>query len=199
MPQSTQTLPDGYEQVFSIDMATNKSMAIVLNLAGLVVMFFTFWLLAIFVTWVRPELAGTSFSLSFNLTGLLFLVLLVIVTMGVHEMIHGFFFWLFTHSRPVFGLSLSYAYAAAPDWYIPLSQYWIIGLAPLLLIDMAGLLVMAFGPPVFMLPAAVAIGFNTGGAVGDMWIIYKLFRTSSSCRVKDTGHSIHFYTPGKNA
>jgi hypothetical protein len=57
MPQSTQTLPDGYEQVFSIDMATNKSMAIVLNLAGLVAMFFTFWLLTIFVTWVRPELA----------------------------------------------------------------------------------------------------------------------------------------------
>jgi hypothetical protein len=199
MPRPTQTLPDGYVQVFSIDLATNKTMAIVLNLAGVGVILLTFWLLAIFASWVHPELSGTAFRLGFNLTDLLLLVLLVIVNMVLHEIIHGVFFWLFTHSRPVFGLSLSYAYAAAPDWYIPMSRYWIIGLAPLLIIGITGLLVMAFGPPAYMLPAAVVIGFNTGGAVGDMWIIYKLFRLSPSCLVKDTGHSIHFYQPEKSS
>jgi hypothetical protein len=199
MPRPTQTLPDGYVQVFSIDLATNKTMAIVLNLAALGVILLTFWLLAIFAGWARPELTGAAFSLGFNLTDLLWLVVLVVVNMVLHELIHGVFFWLFTHSRPVFGLSLSYAFAAAPDWYIPMSQYWIIGLAPLILIGITGLLVMAFGPPGSILPAGVVIGFNTGGAVGDMWIIYKLFRRSPTCLVKDTGHSIHFYQPEKSS
>ena len=126
-------------------------MAILLNLAGLGVIMLTFWLLAIFANWVRPERPGASFRQVFNLTDVLLLLLLVIASMVLHELIHGVFFWLFTHSRPVFGLSLSYAYAAAPDWYIPMSQYWIIGLAPLFLIGLAGLLVMAFGPPAYYL------------------------------------------------
>jgi hypothetical protein len=199
MPPSTQTLPDGYVQVYFIDLAANKILAIMLNLAGFGVILLTFWLLAVFANWVHPELSGISFSMAFNLFGLLLLVLLVTVSMVAHEMIHGVFFWLFTHSRPVYGLSLSYAYAAAPDWYIPMRQYWIIGLAPLLLIGIAGLLVMAFAPAAWLLPAAVVTGFNTGGAAGDMWIIYQLFRTSPACLVKDTGHSIHFYQPEKSS
>jgi hypothetical protein len=197
MRQSLQTLPANYDQVFLIDLETNKTAAIVLNLAGPVVMIITFWLLAIFTNRMRPELADTSFGLSINLAGVLYVVLLIVATMGIHEIIHGFFFWLFTHSRPVFGLSLSYAFAAAPGWYIPGGLYWIIGLAPLVLIDIAGLMVMAFCPPAWLLPVAIMVGFNTGGAVGDMWIIYKLFRTSPSCLVKDTGHSIHFYMKGE--
>ena len=195
MPRSTQTLPDGYVQVFSIDLATNKTMAIVLNAVALGVTLLSFWLLAVFANRVHPELAGTSFRLVFRLDELLLLVVLVAANMVLHEIIHGVFFWLFTHSRPVFGLKLTYAYAAAPGWYIPMSQYWIIGLAPLLLIGAAGLLVMAFSPPAYWLPAAVVIGFNSGGAVGDMWIIYKLFHTWPACLVKDTGQSVHFYQP----
>jgi hypothetical protein len=197
MSRSTQTLPDGYDQVYAIDLATHKTMAIVLNLAAFAVLIITFWLLAIYVNRVRPELFGTSLSGVFNLAELLLLILLVAANMVVHEMIHGVFFWLFTHSRPVFGLSLSYAYAAAPDWYIPMSRYWIIGLAPLLVIGMAGLAVMAFCPPAWLLPTAVVIGFNTGGAAGDMWIVYQLFRNSPACMVRDTGHSVHFYEPKK--
>lgn len=180
-----------------MDLKTNKTMAILLNVAGAGVVFLTFWLLTVFVNWARPELSATSFSLGFGLTDGLILVLLVAGNMVVHELIHGLFFWLFTRARPVFGLSLSYAYAAAPGWYIPASQYWIIGLAPLVIIAATGLLVMAFGPLTWMLPAAIVVGFNTGGAVGDMWIIYKLLRTSSACLVNDTGHSIHFFLPKK--
>lgn len=199
MTQSTKTLPTGYEQVYSIDLASNKKMAIVLNLAGLGILLLTFWLLAIFANKVHPELSNTSFKLAINLVNLLLLVLILVISMAVHEMIHGAFFWFFTRSRPVFGLGLSYAYAAAPDWYIPKRQYWIIGLAPLLLIDLAGLLVMTFFPPAALVPAAVAIGFNTGGAVGDLWIVYRLFRASASCLVRDTGHSVHFFQPAKSS
>lgn len=195
MPQSVQSLPEGYQQVYAMDLKTNKTMAIVLNIAAGGVVFLTFWLLTIFTQWARPELSSVFFNLSFGLADVLLVVLLVVGNMVVHELIHGLFFWVFTRARPVFGLSLSYAFAAAPGWYIPTSQYWIIGLAPLVMIAAAGLLVMAFAPLAWMLPAAIVVGFNTGGAVGDMWIIYKLLRTSPACLVNDTGHSIHFFLP----
>jgi hypothetical protein len=199
MNKPSQALPDNFELAFSIDLATNKTMAIILNLVGLGVTLLTLWLLAIFVNLIHPELSGNSNRLSFNLTGFLLLVLLIALNMVIHEIIHGIFFWVFTHSRPVFGLKLTYAFAAAPDWYIPKSRYWIIGLAPLLLIGLAGILVIVFCPSAFMLPAAVVVGFNTGGAVGDIWIVSRLFHASPSCLVKDTGHGVYYYQPAKPA
>lgn len=193
MLKSTQTLPNGYTQVYSLDLTANKTMAIVLNLVGTGIVLLTLWSLTIFINRVRPELSNGTFVLSFNLSDLFLVILLIVINTIVHEIIHGVFFWLFTRSRPVFGLSFRYAYAAAPEWYIPMHQYWIIGLAPLLLIGLAGMLVLTFCSPTYLLPAAAVIAFNTGGAVGDMWIVYKLFRSSPTCLVNDTGHSIHFY------
>jgi hypothetical protein len=193
MTLSTQTLPDGYQSVYVINLAKNKLLAVVLNLAALVVVLLSFWLLGIFTNWVRPELTKSLISIKFGLID--FLLFLVVLNLIVHELIHGVFFWLFTHSKPAFGLSLSYAFAAAPDWYIPKRQYWIIGLAPLILIGIAGLLIIAIGPPSWILPALVVTGFNTGGAVGDIWIIYRLLRTSSTSLVNDTGHTVSFYQP----
>jgi hypothetical protein len=195
MTLSTQTLPDGYQSVYVINLAKNKLLAVVLNLAALVVVLLSFWLLGIFTNWVRPELTKSLISIKFGLLDILFLLFLVVLNLIVHELIHGVFFRLFTHSKPAFGLSLSYAFAAAPDWYIPKRQYWIIGLAPLILIGIAGLLIIAIGPPSWILPALVVTGFNTGGAVGDIWIIYRLLRTSSTSLVNDTGHTVSFYQP----
>ena len=64
----------------------------------------------------------------------------------VHELIHGLFFWLFTGSAPRYGLGLSYAYAAAPDWYIPRRKYQVTGLAPVVIIGLGCLLLMMGGP-----------------------------------------------------
>jgi hypothetical protein len=193
MTQTTQTLPDGYQPVYVINLAKNKVLAVVLNFAALLVVLFSFWMLGIFTKWIHPDLSRTLIRIKFDLPDIIFLIVLVILNLVVHELIHGVFFWYFTRSKPVFGLSLSYAFAAAPGWYIPKRLYWIIGLAPLILIGLSGLLIIGIGPPSWMLPALVVTGFNTGGAVGDVWIIYRLLRTTSSCLVNDTGHTVSFY------
>ena len=72
-----------------------------------------------------------------------------------------------------------------------------ISLAPLLLIGITGLLVMVLCPPAFVLPAVVAVGFNTGGAIGDIWVVVRSFRFPPACLVKDTGHGVYFYQPGR--
>lgn len=197
MNRSTQTLPDDYKLAFSIDLATQKTMAMVLNLVGVGAAFFTIWLLSIISIRIHPELSGTFSGGTFTLSGFLLLVLIFPFTMFVHEIIHGIFFWIFTRSKPVYALTLTYAYAAAPDWYIPNRKYWMISLAPLFLIGMAGIKVMVLCPPAFVLPTVVAVGINTGGAIGDIWVVSRSFRFPTSCLVKDTGHGVYFYQPGR--
>jgi hypothetical protein len=108
MFQPTQNLPEGYVPVFFIDPAVNQKLAIVLNAAALGVTLLTLWLLAVFTHLVRPGLPGVTFKQVSRLDELLLLTGLVAANMVLHELLHGAFFWFFTHTRPVFGLSLSY-------------------------------------------------------------------------------------------
>ena len=198
MISSTQTLPDGYIQTHEINLAKNKGLAVLLNVAGLFIFFFSFWLLGSFANWVRPGLVSSTFTFQLNLStigqllGLLVLVALILV---VHELIHGFFFWVFTRNKPVYVLHLTYAYAAAPDWFIPFRQYWIIGLAPLVIMDAIGLLVIWLAPTGWILPVILLVALNTSGAVGDILSIVRLFRSSPACLVKDSGDGICFFEP----
>ena len=201
MISSSQTLPDGYIQTVEINLAKNKGLAVLLNIVGLFISILTFALLVWFTSFVRPGsftvLIGFRVDLS-TIGQLVALILFVTLSLIVHELIHGFFFWFFTHSRPVYALHLAYAYAAAPGWYIPACLYWIIGLAPLVLIDAVGILLSILSPASWTLIIVFLVAFNTGGAVGDLWIAFHLFQVSPNCLVNDVGDGVTFYEPVKN-
>ena len=89
-------------------------------------------------------------SLQFSSVGQLLLSLLVIVLVVArrwcYEAVHGLFFWLFTRSGPVFRLRLLYASAGAPEWYLPCRQHMVVGVAPLVVITVLGIIVLAVAP-----------------------------------------------------
>ncbi len=184
MAYPTQTLPDGYFQVDEINLAKNKGLAILLNVIGFFLFVLTFILLVLFARWIRPELLTGSLSLNGDLRTLgkaLVLIVLVALNLVLHELIHGFFFRVFTGSKPIYALHLAYAYAAAPDWFIPVRQYWVIGLAPLVLIDAVGLLLIFVAPAGWLMTIIFLVTLNTGGAIGDLLIISHLFRVITGC------------------
>lgn len=198
MLSSTRTLPEGYFQTYEINLAKNKRLAVLLNVAGFIIFVLTFVLLVLFLRWTRPELLIGAFTLKGDLSailGLAGLILLTVLNLTLHELIHGFFFWVFTRSKPVYALHLAYAYAAAPDWFIPVRQYWIIGLAPLVTLDAIGLLLILMAPAAWLLTIVFLITLNTGGAVGDLWITGHLLRVSPACLVKDIGDGVCFFEP----
>ncbi len=198
MNTPTQTLPDGYKLTREINLAKNKSLAILLNIVGLILFILTFVLLIFFALWIRPGLSsGVILNLGIlsSLWLLLGLIVLVAFNLVLHEFIHGFFFWLFTHSKPIYALHLAYAYAAAPDWFIPVRLYWIIGVAPLVIIDSAGLLLIFVVPVSWILAIVFLITLNTGGAVGDLLILSNLLRVSPACLVNDVGDGVSFFEP----
>jgi hypothetical protein len=200
MISSTRTLPGGYIQTDEINLARNKGLAVVLNIVGFFIIIFSFILLVLFARWARPGLFSDAFTYNTNLStigALLVLIVLVTLSLILHELIHGFFFWIFTRSKPVYALNLAYAYASAPLWYIPVSQYWIIGLAPLVLIDTIGLLLIILTPASWVLLLIFLVASNTGGAVGDLWVAFRLLRASPDCLINDVGDSVAFYEPAR--
>lgn len=196
MLSSTQTLPDGYIQTDEIDLAKNKGLAILLNVIGSFVFILSFILLGSFANWVHPELLSSTVSIKADLSltvRILALLALMALLLVAHELIHGLFFWIFTHSKPVYALHLAYAYAAAPDWYIPIRQYRIVGLGPLVIIDAIGLLLILTAPTSWILMIIFLAAINTGGAVGDMLIIARSFRISADSLVKDKGDGVCYF------
>lgn len=195
---TTQTLPDGFKKTYEINLAKNKGLAILLNIVGLILFMVIFALLILLAYWVRPGFSSgfiQNIGIMSSLWLLLVLIVLIAFTLVLHELIHGFFFWLFTHSKPIYALHLAYAYAAAPDWFIPIRLYWIIGIAPLLIIDAAGLLLIFVVPVSWLLAIIFLITLNTGGAVGDLLVLSHLLRVSPACLVNDVGDGVSFFEP----
>jgi hypothetical protein len=198
MISSTKTLPEGYVRSFEINLARNKGLAVLLNLVGFFIIIFSFILLVLFTRWARPGLFSDAFTFNANLStiaALLILIVFVALSLILHELIHGFFFWFFSRSKPIYALHLAYAYAAAPGWYIPVRQYWIVGLAPLVIIDAVGLLFILLVPAVWVPLLIFLVAANTGGSIGDMWIMLRSLQTSPSALVNDVGDGVSFYEP----
>jgi hypothetical protein len=196
---STKDLPQNYVKTAEVNLAANRGLALLMNILGLAGVLLSFWLLMALVGWLHPELASGTVDLSLGKTILIQIAILIGLAAFntiVHELIHGAGFWLCTGERPVFALRLTYAYAAAPDWYIPKRHYWMIGLSPLVLIDVAAILLIWLAPEGLIMPAVIVAAFNTGGAVGDLWIVGRLLRTSSARLANDKGDGVTFYEPG---
>ena len=71
MISATRTLPDGYTQTHEINLAKNKRLSILLNIAGFIIFVLSFVLLGLFVRWVRPDLSTITFTMRGGLSALL--------------------------------------------------------------------------------------------------------------------------------
>lgn len=193
---ATNTLPDGYILARTLDLRQTKSLILV-NLFGLVLLLASWVGFSQLANGLHPGSVDLSFS-SDNLveTFLSFFTLIAVfvIMLVVHEGFHGLCFWLFTKSRPLFAFKGFYAYAAAPDWYLPKRQYLITGLAPLVGITMICVALMFILPAWWMNPLVWMLVLNTSGACGDLWMVYWLLRSPSDVLARDKGDVLEFYT-----
>ena len=192
---STKILPVGYEQTGEIDLKKNKRLAIFLNIFALFVFVFSFILLSNFILLVRPNPMG--FSMTISLDTMVILIGLLIMLIIIHELVHGLFFWAFTRSKPVFAIHVSYAYAGAPDWYIPARQFALNTIGPLIIIDVVGVLLMLLVPESWIIVILILVAMNTGGSMGDLLVLKHIFKLSPTSFVNDVGYAVTFYEPKK--
>ncbi len=191
----TQTLPGNFVLAWNLDLKHNTRLNIILQVIGLGWMALAGWLLTLCVRSMRPEL-GTTLNAGLRgnmLITLGLLILVMAVTILLHEMVHGFFFWLFAQHHPEFGIGTGYAFAAMPDWFFPKRQYLIIGLSPLILLTVLGLTACAFVPLTWLAALLGAMIINAGGAIGDLYICGRIVLDAPELWIKDTGDGFQLY------
>ncbi len=192
-------LPADYAPLGSLNLAKNKSLQLGLSLGSLV-LFVVFGYLFFYAAVLLVPAMGVGGKLALGLSELLSvlggLIIVFVLVLVMHELVHGIFFWLFTRERPIFAFKGIYAYAAAPDWYMPRIPFLIVGLAPVCLLTVLGLILLPLLPLNIALFVVFALTINAAGAVGDLYIVFRLLFIPATCLVRDEGDSITWYAPG---
>jgi hypothetical protein len=191
----TKTLLESYNLAWAVDMKKDARLNWILQFVGMAWFAVAAWGLLRIIAVLRPDysLKITFDSMTDGLLALLVVLLTIFITLILHELVHGFFFWLFTKEKPEFGIGPGYAYAAAPDWYFPKGKYLIVGLSPLVVLTIFGLVLIPFIPTAWIGILFLAIVFNAGGAIGDLYICTRIARETSNIWVKDKGDGFEVY------
>ena len=108
-----------------------------------------------------------------------------LVILVVHEALHAtaFAFW---GGRPYFGVKLPYAlYCGAKNQLFRRNQYLVVGLAPLVVISLAGIIFTLLSPALASYTIFATAG-NVSGAAGDVWVVARLLRQPETTLVEDT-------------
>jgi hypothetical protein len=122
-------------------------------------------------------------------------VLLLGVSIVVHEALHGIAIWVAGH-KPRFGMILSKAafYATADDALFPRNTFIGIALAPIVGITLLGMFIVYLVPDTLAFYVALAVVLNAANSIGDLWMTAAVLRYPPSALVRDEADSIRIYT-----
>jgi Putative zincin peptidase len=112
-------------------------------------------------------------------------LLFYIIVLFLHEGIHGLAF-IFWGGKPYFGAKLPIAlYCGAKNQLFRRNQYVVVGLAPLVVISLAAIVITFLNPVMASYTLFATIG-NFSGAAGDVWSVMRLLRQPGNVLVEDT-------------
>lgn len=195
---TTQNLPGEYHSVGTFDLSNNPQAMLQLNILGFALFAAFTWVFYTLLNVLRPADARDGLAIGFSgMGGLVQITLATLLLMAgmilIHEAVHGICFWYFTRSMPKFALKLTYAYAAAPTWYLPKKQYLVTALSPLVGLSVLGILLMLVVPREVFMALLFFLVTNASGAVGDLWVVGWLLRQPQDCYVNDRGDAVTLY------
>jgi hypothetical protein len=190
--QATKTLPAAFTRFHSLDL-TNRNLVIGMNIAGVLLLFIFGWLFLGLAALLTPQFFWLELQLFLQMMTIPAVLLTILLVVVLHELSHALFFWLFSRERPQIGFNLFYAYASAPDWYFTRRQFMLIGLAPVLLMTLAGLIAL---PLVNLLTASrliLALTVNAAGAIGDFIVVMWVMGQPADILLRDEGTAVTAY------
>jgi len=196
--RATNNLPDNFHHLKTLDLSNSRSV-LWMNLVAIPLLFLFGWLFSRIFIIVRPfnpfQNGMLGFFTEFSGWELVAFVLSIILMLILHELVHGILFWVFTHERPKFSLRSGYAFAAAPNWYLPCRKYILVGLSPFVVISLASIILAWFvASPVIPYLLVIAT-FNAAGSLGDLIVVGWVLNQPNNILVKDEGDRFSSYLP----
>jgi hypothetical protein len=194
--RATNNLPENFHHLKTLDLSNSRSI-LWMNLAAIPLLFLFGWLFSRLIIFFRPintfQNGVRGFFIEFSVWELLVFLLSIILMLILHELIHGILFWMFTHERPKFALKSGYAFAAAPNWYLPSRKYILVGLSPVVVISVASILLAWFIAFPYIPYLLVIATFNAAGSLGDLIVVGWVLNQPKSILVKDEGDKFSSY------
>ncbi len=135
-----------------------------------------------------------SFEISF-VDLIIALVLLLVVVPLLHEAVHGIVAQI-TGAHPSYGIGPGYAYTTFLE-PVGRGEYLLIGLAPLVVLSVIGVAVMALVPSIAGLTLVFLVA-NAAGAMGDVWMAWRTRQLPPGVRIYDLADGFVAYLPENN-
>ena len=146
--------------------------------------------IAVYLPLARQSLATAPFSVPV-------LVLTIVLVLVVHEALHGVGFAVFG-GRPKFGAgirgAMPYFFATCTGKRFTWARTLIIGVLPLVVIDVVALALAGYSP--LVVPAMVAFAMNNTGSVADLWLVAVILQTPRTALFEDTDEPAMVAWPG---
>ena len=182
--KAVETLPEGYEEIYSVDLQKDKKTALLVNLLALVIAA----LLVVPMHFFVPITTLFSMEQGFGKFTLCYVVFLlsIIVYMVLHELVHGIAMKLCGTKKVKYGFTGMYAFAGSEDYYAK-KPYIFIALAPVVLWGLVLALINPFVPTDWFWVVYFIQVMNLSGAAGDLFVTVKFSRFPKDILIKDYG------------
>ncbi|MFP8955785.1 DUF3267 domain-containing protein [Natrialbaceae archaeon A-CW3] len=153
---------------------------------------------AVFDPFVTVTVDGetTAFSMDVTAAAVPFLVAVVVTAVG-HELIHGAAFRYYGHEVTYGAVpSMGAFYAAAFGQFQTRDDLFRVGLAPLVVITVVCLPLLAVPVPFVAVTAALVLVLNTAGSIGDLYAVWRLWQFPPGTQLYDVEiHHSYVYEP----
>ena len=187
-------LPEEYEETLKIDLQKNKKLMLLIN--GLAIAIALVMAAAWFAVYAAREIPLFDNSIVISIPQLVVALVGMVVYVILHELVHGFFFARYGQSKPRYGFTGLYAFAASDD-YFGKAQYLIIGLAPVIIWGVVLLVMQLLVPSQWSWVVYFIQIMNISGAAGDFYVTVKLLKMRDAILIRDWGTSMSIYAPKK--
>lgn len=189
--KAVRTLPEGYQEIYSVDLKKDKKAAVIVNAAAIVIAV----LLCVPMHFYIPitTLYDMQSGLGAYIMRFVALFLLMIAYMVLHELVHGVAMKMCGTKKVKYGINGLYAFAGSEDYYGK-KAYIFIALAPVVLWDIVLAVINAFVPEAWFWVVYLLQVINLSGAAGDLFVTVKFSRFPKDILVRDYGVGMTVYS-----
>ena len=184
-------LPDGYTEIYAIDLQKDKRMALLVN--GIALLLAALLMVPMHFAVPISTLFDMGEGLGPYTVRFVVLLVLMVAYLVLHELVHGVAMKLCGTKKVKYGFTGLYAFAGSEDYYDKKS-YLFIALAPVVL---WGVVLAAVNPFVstewFWVVYLIQVS-NLSGAAGDLFVTVRFSRLPKDILVKDSGVGMTVYS-----
>ncbi len=187
--KALKNLPDGYQEIFSVDLQKDKKIAVLVNILALIIAV----VLLIPANFKIPIL--TFFDVHQQNYGIKLLAVFasLLAYIILHEIVHGIAMKICGTQKVKYGFTGLYAFAGSEDYYNKKS-YIFIALAPIVFWGIVLAVINVMVPIQWFWGVYFIQVMNLSGAAGDCYVTVKFLRLPKDILVKDSGIGMKVYS-----